>query len=942
MVSRLASTMSLAVFLVLLPLAAAGAQGVDLAQPLPVDPQLIRGRLENGFTYYIRVNRKPEKRAALRLVINAGSIVEDDDQRGLAHFVEHMAFNGTRHFKGREMVDFFESLGQEMGPHVNAFTDFDETLYSLEVPTGDPATLAKAFQALEDWAHGITFDEREVVKERGVLREEWRSNMGADTRMRDKWLPVVLKTSRYARRRPEGQQEIIEKASPAALRRFYKDWYRPDLMAVVAVGDFEPRQVEAWIRQHFGTLEKPKHPRPRERYGVPDNETTLVSVVTDPEETKTLIGIYHKHDASPTRTVGDYRNLILEALYRQMLNGRLGELLLKPSPPFISASVGTDSGVRSNNFSTLSFVPKQGELAQGLEALISEAKRIEAHGFTASELARAKCQLLKTSENDYQERNKIASDAFASFYVSHFLRGARIHGVEVEYQLDQKLLPGIGLQDVHRIAQRWSGDRNRVILITAPKSAAASLPKESALLAVLRRVEAAKLKPYVDAAVDRPLLAKKPRPSKVVKEKKIDALGATEWTFGNGVKLVLKPTTYQNDEIRYEAFSPGGASLTAPQDFLSTAVAAGLVSRSGLGEFSAPELTKKLACYESGVDPFIDMFEEGIRGVAAPAELETVFQRIYLSLTAPRGDADALRTIQDRLREAFRRQSPEEEFAQLVTSVMTRNDPRFRWPTEKEVAQLNVAKSLATYRDRFGDAGDFTFVMVGNLPMKQLRPLAETYLGGLPSRGRKETAKALNVHPPRGVVKRELRRGMAAKSSVRLVFTGPYRWGPEEHFLLASMGIVLQSRLEEHLREKLGATYGVSVNAECFHESCLTIPNSEYQIDVAFDCDPAKVEQLIREVFRDIEKLKASSEGPGAVDVENVRKQWRSYVEVQSKNNQFWLQRLKRYYSTGEIIDLPRWHKLIDGLSREALREAARKYLDIGNYAQFVLYPESH
>ena len=694
--------------------------GVDLETQLSVDPKLRHGVLSNGVRFYIRVNEKPEQRAELRLAVNAGSMQEDEDQLGLAHFVEHMAFNGTANFQKQELVDYLEGIGMKFGPDINAYTSFDETVYMLQVPTDDEETVQTAFQILEDWAHNVSLEGEEIDKERGVVVEEWRLGRGADARIRDKQFPVLFKGSRYADRLPIGEKSILEKTPYEALRRFYRDWYRPDLMAVVAVGDFDPDEIEALIRKHFEPLQAPSDERSRELYPVPGHEETLYAITTDPEATSTSVGVYYKLDKRGSGTVGDYRRSIAEELYHSMVNSRLNEIRQQAEPPFIFAFSTSAGFVRSRDIYLQAAGVQEGEVDSGLAALLAEIERVDRFGFTQTELDRTKTELLRQYEQAYAERDKRRSGTYAGEYVRVFLEDEPTPGIERELELVRDLLPTIDLEELNQLASDWITESNRVVLVSAPEKSGASPTTEEQLASIFQAVEAGQLVPYVDRVRDTPLIATSPKAGVVTSEAKIEEIGVTEWTLANGARVILKPTDFKNDQVLISAYSPGGTSLATDAQFPSASFATTLIGEGGLGEFDLVELEKALAGKIAGIDAYISELEEGIEGGASPQDLETMFQLLYLTFTAPRSDPDAYQSFMARIRSFVENRSsrPEAVFGDEILVRRYDNHPRRQPLTLDYLELIRLDTAYDHYEDRFADASDFTFLMVGNFRLR--------------------------------------------------------------------------------------------------------------------------------------------------------------------------------------------------------------------------------
>jgi zinc protease len=913
--------------------------GIDTASatPLPRDPRVVVGTLPNGIRYYIRRNAKPEKRAELRLVVNAGSILEDDDQRGLAHFLEHMAFNGTARFPKNQLVSYLESVGMRFGPDINASTSFDETIYELQIPTDSSSIEGKAFDILEDWARGISLDSTEIEKERGVVIEEWRLGRGADARMADKQLPILLQGSRYAERLPIGQKATLETFKPAAIARFYADWYRPDLMAVVAVGDFEPTQIEQLVKAHFGDVPAKPNGRARGKFGVPDQDSTLVAIATDKEAEYTTASVYFKMPHRQSTTVGGYREDLTESLFSMMLNDRLDEIRQKPDAPFIGAGGGKSTFLGDRDAFTLTaFVPDGGVL-RGLDAVLAEAVRVQKHGFTATELDRAKQNLLRSYERTYAERDKRQSATLASEYIRNFLNNESIPGIEYEYPLAQQLVPGITLAAVNRLAGDWLSQRNRVIAVNAPEKAGVTVPDAKQLLAVFDSASGRNLAAYDDGNASRPLVARAPKAATITATSRVPEVGVTNWTLSNGVRVILKPTDFKADEVLILGTSPGGASLMTPTEFPRAREATTLVTEGGVGEFTQTDLQKALAGKAASAFPGIGELTEQMFGRGSPKDLETVFQLMYLYFTSPRIDSTAVLALKQRLRASLanRGVSPDQAFSDTLSVTLSTHHQRTQPVTVATVDSLDLGASARFYRDRFADASDFTFVIVGNFTVDSIKPLVLTWLGGLPATRRKETWKDIGVHTPTGVVTRDVRRGTEPKARTVIVFNGPFEWTRENRYALASLAEVLRMRLRDVLREELGGTYDVSVS-----QSSERDPRPEYQFSIDFGSAPDRVDTLRAAVFRELERIKR--DGPTAEEIEKVREMQRRGEETEVKQNGFWLNALAsaaRYGQDPRLI-LHR-SELRASLTPALVRDIARKYVNESRYVQVRLLPES-
>ncbi len=912
---------------------AAGA----LDAKIPPTPAVRTGRFDNGLSYYVRRHRKPENRAELRLVVNAGSILEDDDQRGLAHFVEHMAFNGTRNFEKQEIVDYLESVGLSFGPDLNAYTSFDETVYMLKIPTDDDGIVTTAFQILEDWAHAVSFDDQEIDKERGVVVEEWRLDRGAGARLRDRQLPVIFKDSRYAERMTIGDKETLETAPYDTLRRFYRDWYRPDLMAVVAVGDFDAEAMEAMIERHFGSIPAAASgARERESYQVPGHAETLFSIETDPELAGTSIAVHYKHPASPQGTYGDYRDSLVQGLYHGMLNSRLGELSQEAEPPFLYAFSSMSPFVRTSSVFSQQARVREGEVLGGLEALLTEVERVDRHGFTGSELERAKVDTLRGYEQLNRERDKLRSGPLADEFVRAFLEGEPTPGIEVELELVRRFLPAIELEEVNRQARDWITDENRVIVVSGPEKAGAALPADGDLLAVFDTVEAGDVEPFVDRVLDAPLLAQVPDPGEIVEQNEVAELGVTEWRLSNGIRVILKPTDFQNDQVAVSGFSPGGHSLVTDRQHSSAVFATAILGESGLGEFSQIELGKALAGTVAGAQAFIGELEEGVSAFASPQDLETMFQLLYLRFTAPRLDGEAFQSLISKMKILLRNRlsRPGAVFGDRFSEALSQGHPRRRPISAEVLGEIDPEVALEVYRKRFADASDFTFIIVGNFSPDAIAPLVRTYLASLPAADRRESWRDIGVRRPEGVVEVEVEKGLEPKAQVQLLFSGDAEWSRENQHQLTSLASVLRIRLREILREDLGATYGTSVNGGISWR-----PLERYSFTISFGCAPEEADSLVAEIFTEIKRLKA--EGVESSYVEKVQEIQRRQRETSLKENGFWLGGLKTYYARDLdprlLLDFDR---LVEGVTPETVQHTAQQYLNPERYVLGVLKPE--
>ncbi|WP_420128941.1 M16 family metallopeptidase [Longimicrobium sp.] len=898
------------------------------------DTSVIRGVLPNGLTYYVRRNAEPQKRAELRLVVNAGSVLEDADQRGLAHFLEHMAFNGTRRFEKHQIVDYLERVGMRFGPDINAYTSFDETVYMLQLPTDSAGVLDTGLQILRDWADGIAVDTEEIEKERGVVIEEWRRSRGAGARISDRQFPFLFAGSRYAERLPIGDLETLRTFAPETLRRFYAQWYRPELMAIVAVGEFDPREMEARIRQEFGGMQAKEGPA-RPEIAMPFPDSTRYMVTVDAEVPRTTVAMNWMLPAQPDTTPAEIRRGIVEGMFAGLLGDRLQDISLQPDAPFIDVGSYLGSSLRPVETFALSAAVAEGGAERGLGGLVAELERAARHGFTAAELERERTELLRMWEQIYAERAKTTSGAYAGTYADHFLRRGPLRTMEDEYAMNAAIVPTVTLEEVNAAARRYAGLRDRVVLVSGPERAGLQRPSEARLAFVADSVVRSDLAAYTETVSDAPLLASAPAPGRVVETDSTAEIGVIRWTLSNGAHVVLKPTDFKDDEILFAATSPGGLSLLPDSAHLFGRTATAAVQLGGVGGLSLTDLQKRLTGKAASVGPNVSDLTEGMNGYAAPRDVETLFQLIHLYFTQPRRDTTAWAAYLQRGRESLRNRNvtPESAFGDTLTAILTQGHPRSRPFTSAVFDSLDIDRSLAIYRERFADAGDFTFYFVGTFNPDSLRPLVETYLASLPGTGTRETFRDLGIRPPSGVVERTVRRGVEPKARTVLIFTGPAEFSRQATADIGGLAAALELRLREKLREELGGTYTVGVGGSVGRD-----PYARYSLSIDFGSAPERVDELVLVVMAEIDTVRAVGVPQDVID--KVRESFRRSRETEMRENSTWLVRLMTYDRNG-------WDPLqitenlaATSITAERVRNAARLYLDPARRVQVSLVPE--
>jgi zinc protease len=905
--------------------------------PLPIDPDVIYGKLDNGMTYYIRANGEPKERAEFYLLVNVGALSEDEDQNGLAHFTEHMAFNGTKNFDKKAILNYLQSIGMKFGPEINAYTSSDETNYMLQkVPTTDQKVIDTALLILYDWAHNIAFDDGEIDAERGVIHEEWRTGRSAMFRMMREANKVIFKDSKYAVHDVIGDIATIDSFQHDVIRRFYADWYRPDLQAIIAVGDFDGKAMEKHIIQLFSTIPEKENPRTREYFPVPDHQETLVTVQTDKEAQYPIVQVYYKHAPNENRNMEYYRNQYKQQLFNTMLNARLQELILSENPPFVYGYSFYTGLVRTKDGFVSLAVGNNNELDKALRAILLENKRVKEFGFTVTELERAKNELKRNIEKQYAEKDKMQNDQLVWQYYSHFLEQEPVPGIDYDYAFTGMVLPGITLEEINAQAKEWITGENRVISLMAADNPDIKVPTEQEVRDIIAAVDQESVTAYIDKVTDKPLIAVEPVPLKIDKKGKNKTLGTTEWTFDNGVKVVMKSTDFKDDEILMSAFSYGGSSLYEIKDLVSANFATSVAAESGLGEFDKIALDKKLTGIIANVMPVIRSNSEGLEGSCSAKDLETMLQMVHLYFTAPRMDDIAFNAFIKRMKAVYDNKAlePESALMDTITVLLANHNPRVRPMNSGLLDEASIKKMRSIFKTRFGDPGSFTFYFVGNIDIEAAKPLIEKYLGGLPKVSREETWADNNVRPPEGKVNREIKREMKVpKGTVYVTYTGTFDYDDFQARLdLSSLCDILDVRFIETIREEQSGTYGAAV-----YESMEKYPYENYSVTIYFDCDPQNAGKLKDIVYQEIEKLK--TEGPVDKDLHGVKENKIKVHQENLRQNNYWLNIIKNkdYYQTdlNEYLD---YEDFVNSMTRESLKAAAQQFFG-ENIVEAVLLP---
>ncbi|MEO7308866.1 MAG: insulinase family protein [Chitinophagaceae bacterium] len=928
------------VFIALLfTLAVVSHAQLNLSETIPVDAKVKIGKLPNGLTYYIRQNKKPEQKVELRLVVNTGSIMEDADQQGLAHMAEHMAFNGTKNFKKNDIVSFLQKIGVGFGADLNANTSFDETIYILPIPTDKPDNLEKGFQVLEDWAHQVSYLDEDINGERAIILEESRLGKGAQDRMFKKLYPKLFAGSKYADRLPIGLDSIIKTFNPDAIRRFYKDWYRPDLMAVLVVGDIDPVKAEAMVKKHFETLTNPANEKPRDHVKIPAYTTTEAIVVTDKEATQNVMFLQNSPRVStPSTTIGGYKKDIVKNLFLTIANQRLEELTQKENPPFVYAGVDFGELVRGYESFGATIASGTGDPKKSLAAALAEVERIKRFGFTQPELDRAKKSVLANIESGFKERDKTESSNYVEEYIRNFLSQEPIPGIAKEFEYYQALVPAITLDEVNAMANDLQTDPNYMLALTGSEKSAAGFPNAQELLATVTAVVNDKsLKAYEEKAISASLLDKLPKPGKVVKETTDPIMKTKTWTLSNGVQVTIKKTDFKNDELLLGGRRAGGLGNYSLADKYNAEYASTVVATMGLGNFSPTDLQKVLAGKVAGASASMGPNSDNFGGSSSVKDAETMFQLLYLNATAPRLDTALYKSLVQRAtaQMAFMMANPQTAFSDTLNKVLYSNNPRGPETPKPEIFEkIDVNRALAIYMERFGDVTGMQFAIVGNFEEKKLKSLVETYIGSLPASGRKFNFKDNGVRPVKGVVNLNFNKGEADKSQIVAIHTGEIPFSEDMDLKADAITEILNIRIIEELREKIQGIYGGGMSG-----SLRKIPYNSYSFRITLPCGPEKIDTLLYAMNAEIASLKKN--GPSKENLDKVKQQWLEQNKVDMKENGTWLNEiLEIKYPGTDVKRFLNFGHYVKALTPKQVQDAANTLLNYKNVVTAVLRPD--
>lgn len=891
--------------------------------PIPVDPNVRIGKLDNGLTYYIRKNALPENRADFYIAQKVGSIQEEDNQRGLAHFLEHMCFNGTTHFPGDALKQYLERIGVKFGENLNAYTSVDETVYNISnVPVTTPGAIDSCLLILHDWSNDLTLDPKEIDKERGVINEEWRTRMSAMQRMQEKVLPQMFVGTKYANCFPIGTMDVVMNFKYQTLRDYYEKWYRPDLQGIVVVGDIDVDAIESKIKTMFADV--PAQPNAAERvyYPVNDNKEPIIIIEQDKEQPHIQALIFNKHEATPNDQKGNLGYLVqyyATNLVSYMLNARLNELTQTANPPFIYAATydGDFFVAKTKDAFTGVVVCKEGAVEDGIASTLREIERARQFGFTETEYNRARTEYLRHLESAYNERDKRKNVEYVNEYVRHFLDNEPIPGIENEYTMINQIAPSIPVAALNEMIKELITDDNQVITIFGPEKEGIQMPTKDAILKTLKDVKAEKLTAYVDKVSDEPLMAEKPKGGKIVAEKENPLFGTTELTLSNGVKVILKKTDFKADEIRMKGVSLGGSSIFPDSEIINIQ-SLDAVGVGGLGNFSAVDLEKVLAGKKASVNYGIGSLTETVNGNCSPKDLETMLQLTYLTFTAPRKDDDAFASYKNRSKASLQNQelNPNVAFSDSIQATIYMHHPRAIQMKADMIDKIDYDKLMEMYKDRYKDASDFTFILVGNIDIAKDKVLIAEYLGALPATNRKETFRDTKMEMRKGVYKNEfIRQQETPKASVLVLYNGDCKYNQKNDILMSMTSQILDLVYTEKVREDEGGTYGVYVGG-----NLNKYPKETAYLQIIFDTAPEKKDKLMKIIFAEAENL--AKEGPSEANLNKVKEYMLKKHKENLKENGYWLGNIDEYVFTG-VNMMKDYETLVNSITAKEIQKFA-------------------
>lgn len=912
--------------------------------PIPVDKDVRIGHLDNGLTYYIRHNALPEHRVEFHIAQKVGSILEEPQQRGLAHFLEHMAFNGTKNFPGDEkglgIVQWCETKGIKFGVNLNAYTSVDQTVYRISnVPTDDQSVVDSCLLILHDWSNAVLLSDKEIDKERGVIHEEWRSRNSGIMRLYTEAQAVMYPGDKYADCMPIGSIDVIDNFPYQAIRDYYAKWYRPDLQGIIIVGDIDVDQMEAKIKSVFADVKKPVNPAERVYYPVADNQEPLVYIGKDKEIDDPTIEIYFKQDPTPDSIKGNMAYLLQQymlSMTTSMLNSRLNELRQSANPPFIYAGCyyGNYFLAQTKDAFTLSISSKAEGINEALKAGLTELERVRRYGFTESEYERARANYLQRLESAYNEREKTKNDSYVNEYINHFLMAEPIPGIEFEYTTMNQIAPNIPVMAINQAIQQGGllPDNNQVVFIAAPEKEGIVCPTKEEVISQLKGMKDLKVEAYVDKVSNEPLMKEAPKGGKIVSENTNAIYGTTELTLSNGVKVYIKKTDFKADEIQMKGVSLGGTSLFPDNDKLEMSYLNSVIQAGGLGNFSKVDLTKMLAGKKVSVNAAVGANTEGITGSCSPKDFETMMQLTYLSFTAPRKDMDAFASLKSRIKAQLEsaESNPLSSINDTIQKMMYGYHPRYFSMKPEMVDQINYDRIIEMYKDRFADASDFRFFLVGNVDIEKVKPLIEQYLGALPSTGRKETFRDNHMDIAKGMLENTYaKEQQTPMATVFMLYSGKCKYDLKDNLLMSFLTQALDMVYTEEVREKEGGTYGVSSYGQLSKH-----PNEKFMLQIVYQTDPAKKDHLNGII--DAQMKKMASEGPTEEHLQKIKEYMLKKYKDNQKENGYWLNNLDEYFYTG--VDYTQgYEEAVNSITVKDVQKFAADLVNQGNKITVVM-----
>ncbi len=929
------------IFSIILTASFVWAQDLKLDATINPDPRVKIGKLDNGMTYYIRHNETPKGRVELRLAVNAGSNQENDDQQGLAHFTEHMAFNGIEGFPGNGVIEQLGKIGVVFGRDLNAYTSFDETVYMIPMPLDNPGNLDLGLKILRGWANGLLYEDAEIDAERGVISEEYRMGLGADDRMRKAWWPVLMKDSRYANRMPIGLIEIIQNFPYQTIKDFYRDWYRPDLQAVIVVGDINVDEVEAKIKSIFGNIPAVENPRVKENYPIGSNKEPLVAICTDKEAAGNSVMLIRKFPHFAMKTIGDYRKQLLINLYNEMYEARLQEMAQDPKCPFLMASTGYSNLIGSTDSYMSYAASKENRIPETIEALIKEDNRVLKYGFLQTELDRAKEAIMERLERAANEVDKTESSDFADEYLNHYLHHDPIPGAKREFNYAKKLMEGINLNEVNALAKEWITPENFVAIVTAPEKAGVQVPTKEQVLSIINDPNLLNVAPYVDTYKEKEIVEKSTlTPGTILKTEEIPAIQGTKVTLSNGIQVILKKTSFKNDEILFSAVSKGGKSLYGVEDLASADFATAFVDRSGISDIDYNSLTKKLKSKQLGLAPYIGAITEGFQGSSTPKDLETFFQYLHAFFASPRVDTNARALVMAETQEQIKmlQSNTMYKFIGALIKASTNNDPYMinaLTYTQEYLDKVNFDRAVEIYKERFANPADFTFMFVGNFDEKMMNKYLSTYLASLKTSDKRENfnADVFKKMAP-GITKEVVRYGQEKQGWTGLYFEMPYDYTPENNMTITEIGDILDLLFLEEIREKMGGTYSPMLQM-----SYSKYPTIACNFMVMLACDPDNTDKLSDASIKIIQDF--TKKGPNAKDLEQVKKQLISTREKNIQTNKFWLSYIEDKVTYDEDMNaINEFADRVNAVTKKDMINFMKNYFKTDSYIRVDLKPE--